>query len=258
MFTNITIGRYIYKNSLIHKIHPIIKILIALFIITASLIFNYRKNLILILYAILLTFLTKIDIKQYLKNIYGLRYIIISILFINLLFNTPIFNTINTIEKLIIIFMVSSILMYTTNINEINYAINRLLQPLKKLSLDIDNISLTLTISIKFISVIFEQFDIIFKAFKSRGYKFNGSLKEKIYKIKNFISTLFYMILKKANDISDVLEIRNYDLNKINRKLAKKIKIGEYLILIMHFFILIFIIGRWNNALFNDFYIWWY
>lgn len=244
MFTNITIGRYIYKNSLIHKIHPIIKILITLFIITASLIFNYRKNLILILYAILLTFLTKIDIKQYLKNIYGLRYIIISILFINLLFNTPIFNTINTIEKLIIIFMVSSILMYTTNINEINYAINRLLQPLKKLSLDIDNISLTLTISIKFISVIFEQFDIIFKAFKSRGYKFNGSLKEKIYKIKNFISTLFYMILKKANDISDVLEIRNYDLNKINKKLAKKIKIGEYLILIMHFFILIFIIGR--------------
>ena len=244
MFTNITIGRYIYKNSLIHKIHPIIKILITLFIITASLIFNYRKNLILILYAILLTFLTKIDIKQYLKNIYGLRYIIISILFINLLFNTPIFNTINTIEKLIIIFMVSSILMYTTNINEINYAINRLLQPLKKLSLDIDNISLTLTISIKFISVIFEQFDIIFKAFKSRGYKFNGSLKEKIYKIKNFISTLFYMILKKANDVSDVLEIRNYDLNKINRKIAKKIKIGEYLILIMHFFILIFIIGR--------------
>ena len=244
MFTNITIGRYIYKNSLIHKIHPIIKILITLFIITASLIFNYRKNLILILYAILLTFLTKIDIKQYLKNIYGLRYIIISILFINLLFNTPIFNTINTIEKLIIIFMVSSILMYTTNINEINYAINRLLQPLKILSLDIDNISLTLTISIKFISVIFEQFDIIFKAFKSRGYKFNGSLKEKIYKIKNFISTLFYMILKKANDISDVLEIRNYDLNKINRKIAKKIKIGEYLILIMHFFILIFIIGR--------------
>lgn len=244
MFTNITIGRYIYKNSLIHKIHPIIKILITLFIITASLIFNYRKNLILILYVILLTFLTKIDIKQYLKNIYGLRYIIISILFINLLFNTPIFNTINTIEKLIIIFMVSSILMYTTNINEINYAINRLLQPLKKLSLDIDNISLTLTISIKFISVIFEQFDIIFKAFKSRGYKFNGSLKEKIYKIKNFISTLFYMILKKANDISDVLEIRNYDLNKINKKLAKKIKIGEYLILIMHFLILIFIIGR--------------
>ena len=244
MFTNITIGRYIYKNSLIHKIHPIIKILITLFIITASLIFNYRKNLILILYAILLTFLTKIDIKQYLKNIYGLRYIIISILFINLLFNTPNFNTINTIEKLIIIFMVSSILMYTTNINEINNEINRLLQPLKKLSLDIDNISLTLTISIKFISVIFEQFDIIFKAFKSRGYKFNGSLKEKIYKIKNFISTLFYMILKKANDISDVLEIRNYDLNKINRKLAKKIKIGEYLILIMHFFILIFIIGR--------------
>ena len=52
------------------------------------------------------------------------------------------------------------------------------------------------------------------------------------------------MILKKANDISDVLEIRNYDLNKINKKLAKKIKIGEYLILIMHFLILIFIIGR--------------
>ena len=54
MFTNITIGRYIYKDSIIHKIHPIIKIIMLIFIIFLSLISNYKENTILLIYILLI------------------------------------------------------------------------------------------------------------------------------------------------------------------------------------------------------------
>ena len=241
MFTNITIGRYIYKESIIHKIHPIIKMIMLIFIIFLTLISNYKENLILLFYVMIISLLTNINIKKYLKNIYGLRYVILSILLINLIFNVNIFSSINAIEKLIIIFLYSSILMYTTNINEINLAINKLLSPLKKLTLDVDNISLILTISIKFISIIFEQIDILFKAFKSRGYKFDGSIKERLNKIKIFLSTLFYLLLKKSDDIANTLEIKNYNLKKVVKKIKRKVKIKEYLILVINIILLIII-----------------
>ena len=241
MFTNITVGKYIYKESNIHKIHPIIKIIMLLFIIFLSLISNYKENIILLIYVLLISILTKINIKTYLKNIYGLRYLIISILFINLIFNVNILNSINSIEKLIIIFIYSSILMYTTTINEINLAFNKLLSPLKRLTFDVDNISLILTISIKFITTIFEEVDILFKAFKSRGYKFNGSVRDRINKVKNFLSTLFYLLLKKSDDIGTTLEIKNYNLKKIIKRNKRKIKIKEYLILVINMILLIII-----------------
>ncbi|MBO5138856.1 MAG: hypothetical protein J6B89_04405 [Bacilli bacterium] len=241
MFTNITIGKYIYKESIIHKIHPIIKIIMLLFIIFLSLISSYKENIILLTYVLLISILTKINIKTYLKNIYGLRYLIISILFINLIFSVNILNSINSIEKLIIIFIYSSILMYTTTINEINLAFNKLLSPLKRLTFDVDNISLILTISIKFITTIFEEVDVLFKAFKSRGYKFNGSVKDRINKVKNFLSTLFYLLFKKSDDIGTTLEIKNYNLKKIVKRNKRKIKIKEYLILVINIILLIII-----------------
>ena len=60
MFTNITIGKYIYKESIIHKIHPIIKIIMLLFIIFLSLISSYKENIILLAYVLLISILTKI------------------------------------------------------------------------------------------------------------------------------------------------------------------------------------------------------
>ena len=241
MFTNITIGKYIYKESIIHKIHPIIKIIMLLFIIFLSLISSYKENIILLTYVLLISILTKVNIKTYLKNIYGLRYFITSILFINLIFSVNILNSINSIEKLIIIFIYSSILMYTTTINEINLAFNKLLSPLKRLTFDVDNISLILTISIKFITTIFEEVDVLFKAFKSRGYKFNGSIKDRINKVKNFLSTLFYLLFKKSDDIGTTLEIKNYNLKKIVKRNKRKIKIKEYLILVINIILLIII-----------------
>ena len=70
MFTNITIGKYIYKDSLIHKINPLIKIISILLILMSSLFFNLIQNILLLIVISIMIYISKVDKTTYLKNIY--------------------------------------------------------------------------------------------------------------------------------------------------------------------------------------------
>ncbi|MBP3461599.1 MAG: hypothetical protein J6K21_04240 [Bacilli bacterium] len=239
MFINITIGKYIYKDSLIHKIHPLIKLLLLIVILLICLTSNLLENLLILLLILVLCLLTKINIKIYLKNIYSLRYILIPIILIDLIFKVDVYIILNNILKVIISLMYTSLYLYTTTINEINYSLNRLLKPFKKLKIDVDKISLILTLSIKFINIVIDVINEVLKAYKIRGLDFKGNIKLKVKKIKTFLITLFYIVMKKADNISDIIEIRNYNLNNLNRK-NKKIELSDYLFI--HIIVVIIII----------------
>ena len=215
MFTNITIGRYIYKNSLIHKINPLFKIISMLIILICSMLFNLQQNIILTVLTILIVDLTKIDKQTYLKNIYGFRYLIIGILLIYIISRLSIFIILNNMLKIVINIIITSTLLYTTTLKELNYGLYKLFYPLKYIKISPSKISIILTLSIKFISLVCEETDVIFKAFKNRGLKFDGNIKIKIKKIRMFLTTLIYLLLKKSEDISNTLYIRNCDLEKI-------------------------------------------
>ena len=242
MFTNITIGKYIYKDSLIHKINPLIKIITILLILISSMFFNLIQNIVLLLLIILMIYLSKIDKKTYIKNIYGFRYFIIGILVIYILSRLSIIVILNNIIKIIINLLVTSILLYTTTINELNYGLNILLKPLKYLKVNYNKISIIIIITIKFIFMVFEEADKLFKAFKNRGLKFNGNIKTKIDKISMFLSTLFYLLIKKSNDISNTLMIRNCDLEKLIKKDKIKLNYLDILFIINITLVIILII----------------
>ena len=231
MFTNITIGRYIYKESLIHKINPLFKIISMIIILIFSMLLNLKGNLLLLLLTILLLYLTKIDKKTYIKNIYGFRFLIIGILLIYILSKIEIFTIINNLIKIIINILITSSLLYTTAIKELNYGLYKLFYPFKYIKINPNKISIIITLAIKFISLVFEETDTIFKAFKSRELKFNGNISLKIKKIRMFITTLLYLLLKKAENISNTLYIRNCDLEKLVDKQKMKIKYLDILFL---------------------------
>ena len=240
MFTNITIGKYIYKDSLIHKINPLIKIISILLILMSSLFFNLIQNILLLIVISIMIYISKVDKTTYLKNIYGFRYFIIGILVIYILSRLNILLILNNLIKIIINILITSLLLYTTTINELNYGLNILLKPLKYIKINYNKISVIIIITIKFIFIVFEETDKLFKAYKNRGLKFNGNIKEKINKISMFLSTLFYLLIKKSNDISNTLMIRNCDLEKLIKK--DKIRINYLDILFMINIVLIIIL----------------
>ena len=240
MFTNITIGKYIYKDSLIHKINPLIKIISILLILMSSLFFNLIQNILLLIVISIMIYISKVDKTTYLKNIYGFRYFIIGILLIYILSRLNILLILNNLIKIIINILITSLLLYTTTIKELNYGLNILLKPLKCIKINYNKISVIIIITIKFIFMVFEETDKLFKAYKNRGLKFNGNIKEKINKISMFLSTLFYLLIKKSNDISNTLIIRNCDLEKLIKK--DKIRINYLDILFMINIVLIIIL----------------
>lgn len=242
MFTNITIGKYIYKDSLIHKINPLIKILVILLILLSTIFFNLIQNILLLLVILIMIYISKIDKITYLKNIYGFRYFLIGILIIYILSRISIVVILNNLIKIIINLLITSLLLYTTTLNELNYGLNILLKPLKYLKVNYNKISIIIIITIKFIFMVFEETDKIFKAFKNRGLKFDGNIKIKINKISMFLSTLFYLLLKKSNDISNTLMIRNCDLEKLVKKDKIKINYLDILFIINIVLIIILII----------------
>lgn len=226
MFTNITIGRYIYKDSIIHKLNPFIKLLDLLIISLISMIGNIYINLFVLIFTIFLILLTKIDYKLYLKNIYGFRYFLIVIIILDALTRT---NILLNILKIIINLLITSVFMYTTSIKEINYALNTLLSPLKAFKININKISIIITISIKFIFLVFEETDILLKSYKNRGLDFKGDIQTRLFKIKEFLVSLFKLLLVRADNISNTLEVRNCNLDKIDIKYNYKINIIEFL-----------------------------
>ena len=102
MLNNITIGRYINKSSVVHKLNPVFKI-ISLIIMIISIFFidSYIDITLLSLYLLLTILYSDIDIKVYLKNIYGIKIFLIFIFIIDLIFFTSINRIIFDIFKLI-------------------------------------------------------------------------------------------------------------------------------------------------------------
>ena len=120
MFSNITIGRYIPKESIIHKLNPITKILIVLLVLISINFFGPFKNLVVLLFINVILYLSNIELKTYYKNIYGFRYFIIGILLLTLI-TTNILTSLNSVLIIVINLLITSTLMYTTTISELNY-----------------------------------------------------------------------------------------------------------------------------------------
>lgn len=244
MLNNITIGRYINKSSVVHKLNPVFKI-ISLIIMIISIFFidSYIDITLLSLYLLLAVLYSDIDIEVYLKNIYGIKIFLIFIFIIDLIFFTSINRIIFDIFKLIFIVLYSSILTYTTSITELTYGIETLLKPLNKL-IPVGDIAMIITLSIRYIPTLTEEATRIINAQKLRGINFDTkNIKEKLISISGILMPMFTLSIKRAEGSADIMDIRlyNYGRSRTNYRTNKWTKINS-LLLILNILILIIII----------------
>lgn len=246
MLNNITIGRYINKSSVVHKLNPVFKI-ISLIIMIISIFFidSYIDITLLSMYLLLTMLYSDIDIKVYLKNIYGIKIflIFIFIFIIDLIFFTSIDRIIFDIFKLIFIVLYSSILTYTTSITELTFGIEKLLEPFNKL-IPVGDIAMIITLSIRYIPTLTEEASRIINAQKLRGINFDTkNIKEKLISISGILMPMFTLSIKRAEESADIMDIRlyNYGKSRTNYRTNKWTKINS-LLLILNILILIIII----------------
>ncbi len=247
MIKNMPIGKYFPGNSILHKIDSRIKILTSIvFFMLLFFVKNYASLFFATCFTGTVVVLSSVSLKTYLKsNVF----IIITTLFtaiINLFFSeNSTFFTVGTLSisevgirssililaRLTNLVLMSSALMFTTSPESMSHALESLLHPLKIFKINVQEIAMTITISLRFIPILMEEADKIITAQRARGADIKS--RNIVKKVKAFVPILvplFASAFKRAADLALAMECRCYDSTKQRTKL-NNFKLQNYDIL---------------------------
>lgn len=214
MLNNVEITNNINTNSILNKIEPTIKIISEIILIFLSVFLtNIKSHIIIFILLFILILLSKNSYRYYLKSLNQLKYFLISIFIINLFFINIIDNIIN-ILRLIEILLYSKIIFYTTNISEMNNGITNICYPLKYLHFNPLFLSTSITLTIRFIPLILNEINLKLKALQVKGIYFEKNIKHNIQIIVRIIIPIFKNCIKKADNISYMMELKHFSFDK--------------------------------------------
>ncbi|MDY7041125.1 MAG: energy-coupling factor transporter transmembrane component T [Chloroflexota bacterium] len=236
---NITIGQYLPGNSLMHRLDPRTKITIMILMVLA-ITFNisYLSNVILLVACFLLVIISQISVKYILSGIKPALGFIIFLSVLQLLFYGDAFTPystesrtffrwgwihitngslqlviVSTLRFLQLMFL-TSLLTNTTTTSELAHGIEDMLSPFSKIGLPGHELSLVVTIALRFVPILGEQLEIIMKAQASRGadlgtqgrFQFIQTARQAVV----LVVPLFIDALRRAEDLVLAMEARCY------------------------------------------------
>lgn len=234
---NITLGKYVPYNSLIHRLDPRGKLL-SLIVFMSCIFFKFTSVAMnFLIYGIMFVFIyiimriAHIKLSMLFSQLKALWVMILILLIINILvkgdpsmgtieiFNTgfvlyysAIYNTLYIVLRLIIMLGLTLVLTATTKPLELTNALEWLMKPLKVIKFPVHEIAMTISLALRFIPTLLEETDRIMKAQASRGVDFqNGKFKEKIRAIISLIVPLFISALQRSEELANAMEARGYD-----------------------------------------------
>lgn len=224
---DITIGQFYPADSVLHRLDPRVK-LVGTFAFLISLFVGEG----LVSYAVATVFLavcirlSKVPVKLIIK---GLRAIIV-IMLITVSFNlflTPgevlvrfwIFKiTREGVQtaffmalRLIYLIVGASIMTLTTTPNDLTDGMESVMSPLNKIKVPVHEISMMMSIALRFIPILMEETERIMKAQKARGADFEtGNIIKKAKSMIPLLVPLFVSAFRRANDLAMAMEARCY------------------------------------------------
>lgn len=227
MIRDITIGQYYPSESVIHRLDPRTKI-IATFVFIISL-FLFEGIWTYVVVTAALAALISISQIPFSYVVRGLKSIVILLMITvicNLLF-TPgttafaIWKIRITWEglrlsgfmgvRLLYLIIGSSFMTFTTTPNQLTDGLESLLNPLKVIKVPVHEISMMMSIALRFIPILIEETDKIMKAQAARGADFeSGSILHRVKSMVPILVPLFVSAFRRANDLAMAMEARCY------------------------------------------------
>lgn len=214
------------QNNFITKVSPSVR-LIALLILILTLLL--AKSIYLILFITILTLIlfviTDEKVNFYVKALKKLSLLLLIFLvaYIIMLKQQNIISIVLFSYKLLVIMVLILILFLNTDFKSMHEGFYGVLLPLKKINLDVEKISLDMTLSIWFIKFLMESKDEI---------KYSQILKsKKVINIKNLILPCIIYSINKLDILQNNLKIEFYKLKYKRINLRSKILLGMFLML---------------------------
>lgn len=229
MLRDITIGQYFPGESVIHKMDPRMKVvcsvlyIILLFVASHPLALGLGVALLAVMYG-----LSRIPAKMILKSLKPVVPIIIFTALLNLFFlsgdKEPLLQlgfvriyeeglrmAIFMAVRIICLIAGTSLLTYTTSPIELTDAIEKLMGPLKRLKVPVHEISMMMTIALRFIPTLIEETEKIMNAQKARGADLeSGTMIQRARALVPILIPLFVSAFRRADELALAMECRCY------------------------------------------------
>ena len=241
MLKDITIGQFFPGNSAVHRLDPRVKIVLTIAFIIALFLAAGPVS-----YAVILVFLAAIigisGISPRLV-VRGLRPILFIILFTAVLnlFYTPgdyiwqwgwlhiskqgIAVAFFMVLRLMLLIIATSMLTYTTSPIQLTDGLERLLGPLKRLRVPVHELSMMMSIALRFIPTLIEETEKIIAAQKARGADFDsGNILQRAKALVPILVPLFISAFRRADELATAMECRLYR-GDVGRTRMKQLKI---------------------------------
>ncbi len=227
MIKDITLGQFFPGNSVIHRLDPRMKIiLVMLYVIMLFVVNSAVGYLVLTVFTFVVIRLTKIPVKLYFRGLKPLLFIVVFTAILNLFYSAGeplvqfwIFKiTLNGIKtaafmviRILLLVLGTSVLSYTTSPIVLTGGLERLLSPLAKIKIPVQEFSMMMTIALRFIPTLLEETDKIMNAQKARGADFEtGGILQRAKALTPILIPLFVSAFRRADELAVAMECRGY------------------------------------------------
>ena len=227
MLRDITIGQYYPADSILHRLDPRVKFIATLaFIISLFISSTWTGYLVSTVFLAAVIRLSKVPFRFMVKGLKAIVILLLITLFFNMIFTpgTPLVHfwiititregVITAIRmgiRLIYLIIGSSVMTLTTTPNQLTDGLERILKPLNRIHVPVHDISMMMSIALRFIPILMEETDKIMKAQMARGADFeSGNLLQRAKNLIPLLVPLFISAFRRADDLAMAMEARCY------------------------------------------------
>ncbi|MHC5269217.1 energy-coupling factor transporter transmembrane component T family protein [Enterococcus sp. LJL98] len=228
MMNKLILGRYLPGNSIIHRLDPRAKLVASFYFIGIIFLANNLASYVLLgAFTFFALALSKIDFGFFLRGVRPLIWLILFTVALQIFFTGGgevywkwgvfqltafgLQNGIFIFCRFVLIIFMSTLLTLTTPPLALSDAIEYLLRPLKPLKVPVHEISLMLSIALRFVPTLMDETEKIMNAQRARGVDFGeGNLVQKMKAVIPLLIPLFVSSFNRADDLATAMEARGY------------------------------------------------
>ena len=227
MLKDITLGQYFPGNTIVHRLDPRTKLIaVVLYIAALFTANNWSATALVLLTLVFCVALSRLRPKALFKGLKPLIVIVILTAVLNLFYSdgnvicsfwvlritdNGIRRAVLMVLRIILLVCGTFLLTYTTSPLQLTDGLEQLLSPLKKLRFPVHELSMMMSIALRFIPTLIEETDKIMSAQKARGADFEtGNLMQRAKALLPILVPLFVSSFRRADELAVAMESRCY------------------------------------------------
>ena len=228
MLKDITLGQYFPGDTIVHRLDPRTKLILTiLYIVLLFIAKSFVSYGIVLLFLVICILLSRIRLKAILSGLKPLVILIIITGLLNLFYTRGehllfrvwrisvywegVRTAITMALRIMLLVTGTLMLTYTTSPLQLTDGMEKLLNPLKIINVPVHELSMMMSIALRFIPTLIEETGKIMNAQKARGAEFDtGNLIQKAKAMLPLLVPLFISAFRRADELATAMESRCY------------------------------------------------